>query len=400
MLPELVTTWPGLPEPHEGSCPAEEALTLLARGTDRSTAVRLADFALDADACLAHARCLWRAVTVLLCAGELVSADARLRRLEGTCDGRAAELVAVLRAQHARLVGDLAGARKALAPLASAEASPFARRLAVPFLAEALVAAGEVADAEAVLAGDDSDRAPAARFTRPLLLAARGAVHLEAGRPREALEDFLACLRFPAAELSAHFAVMHCRGLAALAARAGGRAERAVDLAAREQEAALAWGSPAYVGWALYVRAIAGGPDGATGLLVDAIDLLEVAQARVVLAAAAHELGRRLARAGDVTAARRELERAGRWAGQIGHGRLAAKVQAASQDVAHVVPRSSLTTQEAKIAELARAGYSNKQIAEKLYLTVRTIEFHLSNVYRKLRISSRRELMDGTSRSQ
>jgi DNA-binding NarL/FixJ family response regulator len=68
------------------------------------------------------------------------------------------------------------------------------------------------------------------------------------------------------------------------------------------------------------------------------------------------------------------------------------------RDVAHVAQPGSLTTQEAKIAELARAGYSNKQIAEKLYLTVRTIEFHLSNVYRKLRISGRRELMDGTFR--
>jgi DNA-binding NarL/FixJ family response regulator len=191
---------------------------------------------------------------------------------------------------------------------------------------------------------------------------------------------------------------MHRRGLAALAARAAGCAERATCLAEQEQEAALAWGSPAYVGWALYVRAITGEPEGAIGLLADAIDLLEVAQSRVVLTAAAHELGLQLARVGDRAAARRELERAGRWARQIGNGRLAAEIQIAWRDAAQADPPSSLTPQEAKIAELARAGYSNKQIAERLYLTVRTIEFHLSNVYRKLRIASRRELMNGTSR--
>jgi DNA-binding NarL/FixJ family response regulator len=52
----------------------------------------------------------------------------------------------------------------------------------------------------------------------------------------------------------------------------------------------------------------------------------------------------------------------------------------------------TLTRQELKIAELARAGYSNKKIAETLVLTQRTVEFHLSNVYRKLGISGRREL--------
>ncbi|MCZ0983331.1 helix-turn-helix transcriptional regulator [Streptomyces diastatochromogenes] len=55
-------------------------------------------------------------------------------------------------------------------------------------------------------------------------------------------------------------------------------------------------------------------------------------------------------------------------------------------------PAHGLTAQEARIGQLARAGYSNREIAETLFLAVRTVEFHLSSVYRKLGISGRREL--------
>lgn len=51
-----------------------------------------------------------------------------------------------------------------------------------------------------------------------------------------------------------------------------------------------------------------------------------------------------------------------------------------------------LTRQERKIGELARTGRSNRQIAEEQYLTVRTVEFHLSRVYRKLGLAGRRDL--------
>ncbi len=52
----------------------------------------------------------------------------------------------------------------------------------------------------------------------------------------------------------------------------------------------------------------------------------------------------------------------------------------------------SLTPSEGRTAEMAAAGQSNRQIAQSLFLTVRTIEMHLTNAYRKLDISSREEL--------
>jgi DNA-binding CsgD family transcriptional regulator len=59
-----------------------------------------------------------------------------------------------------------------------------------------------------------------------------------------------------------------------------------------------------------------------------------------------------------------------------------------------------LTAQERQIARLARDGLSNSNIAARLFLSPRTIEWHLHNVFSKLRIRSRRELMSAMSASE
>jgi DNA-binding CsgD family transcriptional regulator len=52
----------------------------------------------------------------------------------------------------------------------------------------------------------------------------------------------------------------------------------------------------------------------------------------------------------------------------------------------------SLTASERRIAELARQGLTNRQIAQMLFITTRTVEGHLTSVFRKLRVDSRDEL--------
>jgi DNA-binding NarL/FixJ family response regulator len=52
----------------------------------------------------------------------------------------------------------------------------------------------------------------------------------------------------------------------------------------------------------------------------------------------------------------------------------------------------SLTPSEMRVAQLAASGKTNREIAQELYVTPKTVEFHLGQTYRKLDISSRKKL--------
>lgn len=57
-------------------------------------------------------------------------------------------------------------------------------------------------------------------------------------------------------------------------------------------------------------------------------------------------------------------------------------------------PVRLLSDREREIAELAASGLRTRQIAERLFLSPRTVETHLSRIYRKLDVSSRLALSD------
>jgi len=90
---------------------------------------------------------------------------------------------------------------------------------------------------------------------------------------------------------------------------------------------------------------------------------------------AAHAMFAAIGMAAFAERARRELAAAGATARQ-----------------ATMEARDTLTPQEAQIAQLARAGLSNPEIAAQLFLSPRTVEWHLRKVFTKLEISSRLQL--------
>ena len=59
-----------------------------------------------------------------------------------------------------------------------------------------------------------------------------------------------------------------------------------------------------------------------------------------------------------------------------------------------------MTPSEQRVAELAAAGGSNREIAQQLYVTPKTVEVHLTSTYRKLGISSRAALADALADSR
>ena len=60
----------------------------------------------------------------------------------------------------------------------------------------------------------------------------------------------------------------------------------------------------------------------------------------------------------------------------------------------------SLTRQEAEILELVRAGLSNRAIAERLFLSVKTVEGHLTTIYGKFGVTSRTQILAALARSE
>ncbi|MEZ5155445.1 MAG: AAA family ATPase [Solirubrobacterales bacterium] len=223
---------------------------------------------------------------------------------------------------------------------------------------------------------------------------------LERGRNEEALEA--ATEHIGICDWRVNPAFAPGRRLQAKALARLGRTDEAEEVLRTDLELARRWGADGTVGRALAQLGELRAEEGLEQL-EQGVELLRRSPLRLELASALLSLGAAIRRSGQPTESREALREAYELAEACGAEPLAAKARTELR-ASGVRPRSaalsgpaSLTASERRVADLAAGGHTNKQIAQELFVTPKTVEVHLSNAYRKLDISGRRELAGALS---
>jgi DNA-binding CsgD family transcriptional regulator len=338
---------------------------------------------------------------VLQAAERLDEAAASARALqEATRANGSATWYGLTTQWHARLLadrGDLdAAEEEARLAVAAVEATEdWMRALPVRTLAAVLLERGQTQAAMHAwsvlgLGEEIPDSRP---FTELLLMRAR---------LREALGDLAGALA-DAAEAGRRFARVwapsmndqEARLLGARLALAGGARDEARAAAATALDVAERWAAPGAIGTVLRLQ---GAIEQSVELWRAAVDRLASAPLQLEHARALADLGAALRRANHRSEAREPLREALDLARAGQADALAATVETELAATGARVPArrhggaDALTPAERRITRLAAEGATNKEIAQALFVSVKTVEMHLGNAYRKLDVSSRREL--------
>jgi DNA-binding CsgD family transcriptional regulator/tetratricopeptide (TPR) repeat protein len=265
-------------------------------------------------------------------------------------------------------------------------------------LAECQIERGDLGAAERTLnLGGESGPGPEA-LSRSRALAVRGHLRLVTGRYQEAIDDLLEGGRRQELLGGVNPAVFAWRSLAAVAMAGLGDRGEGVGLAEEELRLARAFGAPGVIGNSLRVLGTVSTTTDALETLEEAVRVLEGSQAELRRAQAYVDFGSALRRAGRRRDARGPLVEGLGLSGRCGARSLARR---ARQELiaAGGRPRrpaakglDSLTPREHQTALLAAEGRSNREIAESMFVTLKTVEWHLGNTYDKLGVSSRSEL--------
>jgi DNA-binding CsgD family transcriptional regulator/tetratricopeptide (TPR) repeat protein len=264
---------------------------------------------------------------------------------------------------------------------------------------DALVERDDLDCAEAELAALGWTGAlPESYWWSPVLYA-RASLHLARRHFEQAAADLTAAQSFNERQgISSPSSLVGSRLALALAGQ--GRVEEARKAAHLELEQARSWGTRSAVGGALRVIGTLSPPKAGLDALSEAVSLLEGSSHRLEYMRALADYGAALRRAKRTAQAREPLRRAlemARRGGAIAIGRRAhAELEATGERSAppEAVGAQVLTPSERRVAELAAEGLSNREIAQSLFLTVKTVEGHLTHAYRKLDVHSRTELPD------
>ncbi len=312
---------------------------------------------------------------------------------------------ALLRALHAEALlrqGDLDGAeREALAALASVPRSPGSALTcgAVGVLMRARLALGRTDSVAAELARPVPDTALTSVHGLAYLRA-RGQFHLAASRHHAALGDFLEVGRRMRRWGLDRPVVLPWRTDAAEALYRLGesaQAERFVTQQLATPDAVDPW----VQGVSLRLRATVQEPRTRQALLARATEALRRSGDRYELARALRDFGDSLRECGESARAAMVNRTAWHLADECGAHPLRNTITVVGSRPAPAAPpvtasfaelAEQLSDSERRVAALAVRGDTNKEIAGKLFITVSTVEQHLTRAYRKLGITRRQEL--------
>jgi DNA-binding CsgD family transcriptional regulator len=288
------------------------------------------------------------------------------------------------------------------AALAVAQAALAVRRddrAARGLIGACYLAQGRLAEAESALTML-SDTQEIEAIDASVLLDLRAQLHLARIRPADALTEALeAGHRGRGSVGPIGPGVVAWRSTAALAHLALGDTRRARALAEEELELARVRGLTRVVIRDLRILAFAAKGARSLDLLAEAVRIGRAAPPRFEFINALVDLGAATRRANQRRAARHPLRKGLELAERGGATALARR---ASEELGATGARSrgvmlsgvrALTPSERRVADLAANGLTTRQIAQVLFVTPKTVEFHLRHVYRKLDIpSSRAEL--------
>ncbi len=407
---QLLSSPPDHPTPAQRTALAHLAVHQAVQGRSRSEVRRLADLAwgdgelLETDS---HLRSSWGMAAAALhmvddLERSLEFADAALAHAEAR-DATEAQAIA----QHCRAWpllqrGDIDAA--AHAARAAIDVLPASRLGYLPTVSAAIACCHALQerpdDAESALAVIDhpqlqcGDRVPA-------LLVARAHLRLAQRRPQEALDDAMEAGRVWEAEGGpVSPGALSWRTIAATAQLAMGDSAAAEQLASEELAAAREIGSTRAILRCLSVLGLARGGDDGLELLAEAVSLGADHPVRLAHVEALIALGGALRRANRRAAARDPLTHALELAQRGGATALAAEAQGelaatgARRRVDAMWGPEALTPSERRVAELAMEGLTTREMAEALFVTPKTVEFHLRHIYQKLGVNSRDKLSD------
>ncbi|MDX6487251.1 MAG: hypothetical protein QOF43_2404, partial [Gaiellaceae bacterium] len=375
------------------------------RGQNRDRAVELARAALAPQRIdLLGTRALHLATYTLTMAGypdeSLAVYDRVLRAAYAQGDNVLASVSALFRAYTQLRRGELAAVESDLFRFSELMAYETTQLYSHAFRAELACEKGDLEAAEEAIAQSGLPEILPANGHLTFFQLARGRLRYEQHRHDDAIRDFAALGSNVETLQIENSAFYDWRPSLALALHAAGRREEALPVALEALDRARGWGSPQSIGISLRTLGLIEGGASGEKLLHEAVQVLETSQWRLEYAKGLVELGAALRRGNKRAEARDYLRQGLELAHKLGATALEERAQT-ELSATGARPRrmmlsgvDSLTPSERRVAEMAADHMTNKDIAQALFVTPKTVEVHLSSVYRKLEISSRAQLPD------